>query len=169
MEVMLDEYDPRWPSLFEREAERIRAALGDRALLIEHTGSTSVPGLAAKPTVDLLLIVRDSSDEPSYLPALEQAGYSLRLREPGWHEHRLLKGPDTDINLHVLSRGCTEADRILVFRNRLRSDRADRDLYARTKRTLAVRSWSSMDEYAGAKTAVIEEILSRAENLRCRC
>src|SRR6266566_2893103 len=90
------DYDPAWPDLFEREDLRIRAALGDRVVRLEHTGSTSVPGLAAKPTIDMTLIVSDSSDEGSYVPDLEAAGYVLRIREPDWHEHRVFKGPDTN-------------------------------------------------------------------------
>ena len=136
-------------------------ALGERALQIEHTGSTSVPGLAAKPTIDILLVVTNSADEDAYLTPLEGAGYVLRIREPNWHEHRMFKGPDTDINLHVFSSGCPEIDRILLFRDRLRSNAADRDLYARTKLALAQKEWNSVDDYAGAKTAVIEEIISR--------
>ena len=118
--IVLAEYDPRWPRLFEREAARIRSILGERAMRLEHVGSTSVPGLAAKPIIDLLLVVADSSDEPSYVPPLEAAGYVLRIREPDWHEHRVLKGPDTDINLHVFSPGSPEIHRTLAFRDRLR-------------------------------------------------
>ncbi len=103
---ILVEYDPRWPELFAREAGRIQSVLGARALGVEHAGSTSVPGLAAKPVIDLVLVVADSADEDAWLPALESAGYVLRIREPEWHQHRMLKGPDTDINLHVFSAGC---------------------------------------------------------------
>jgi len=133
---------------------------------VEHTGSTSVPGLAAKPIIDILLVVRNSGDEGSYLPLLEAAGYSLRIREPEWHQHRMLNGPDTDINLHVFSAGCPEIDRILLFRDWLRGNAEDRDLYERTKRVLAVRQWSDVQDYADAKTAVVEEILARAEKPR---
>src|SRR5438132_1215336 len=87
-------------------AERIRSALGDRVVRLEHGGSTSVPGLPAKPIVDIVLEVPDSSDEPAYVPELEAAGYVLRIRERVWFEHRLFKGPDTNINLHVFSAGC---------------------------------------------------------------
>src|SRR5438270_10508997 len=101
--VVLAEYDPEWPALFRREEERIRRALGDQVVLLEHVGSTSVPGLAAKPRIDILLAVRNSADESSYVPNLESAGYVLQIREPNWYEHRVLKGPDTDVNLHVFS------------------------------------------------------------------
>jgi GrpB-like predicted nucleotidyltransferase (UPF0157 family) len=143
---------------------RIRAALGERVLRLEHTGSTAVPGLAAKPIIDITLVVADSTNEAAYLPALEGAGYRLRIREPEWHEHRMFKGLDTDLNLHVFSIGCAEIDRILLFRDWLRTNPADRDLYARTKLELARRDWKSVDDYASAKTAVIEEILARARN-----
>jgi GrpB-like predicted nucleotidyltransferase (UPF0157 family) len=113
--IILAEYDPAWPGLFEREAARVRAVLGDTARLLEHVGSTSVPGLLAKPIVDLLLAVPDSSDEAAYVPPLQRAGYVLRIREPEWHQHRLFKGPDTDINLHVFSEGCPEIERMLVL------------------------------------------------------
>ena len=164
--ILIADYDPWWPQLFLREADRIRAALGDRALRVEHTGSTSVPGLAAKPIIDILLVVRNSGEEGSYLPLLEAAGYSLRIREPDWHQHRMLNGPDTDVNLHVFSAGCPEIDRILLFRDWLRGNAEDRDLYERTKRALAVRQWSDVQDYADAKTAVVEDILARAEKPR---
>jgi GrpB-like predicted nucleotidyltransferase (UPF0157 family) len=160
--ILLVDYDPKWPALFQREADRIHALLGDRALRIEHTGSTSVPGLPAKPVIDLLLVVADSADEASYVAELDAAGYALRIREANWHEHRMMKGPDTDINLHVFSSGCPEIDRILAFRDWLRSHPADRDLYAHTKQTLAQREWKYVQNYADAKGAVIAEILRRA-------
>jgi GrpB-like predicted nucleotidyltransferase (UPF0157 family) len=155
-------YDAAWPGLFAREAERIRAALGARALLVEHVGSTSVPGLVAKPVIDIDLVVADSADEAAYLPALEERGYVLRIREPDWYEHRCLKGPDTDVNLHVFSPGAQEVERHLLLRDWLRTHREDRDLYARTKRELAGRDWRYVQHYADAKSAVVTEILARA-------
>jgi len=160
--ITLAEYDPRWPGLFAREAARIRAVLGGTALRVEHVGSTSVPGLAAKPIIDILLVVPDSADEPSYLPALESAGYVLRVREPDWFEHRMFKGPDTDINLHVFSAGAAEIDRMLRFRDWLRATPADRDRYLLAKRELAQRTWRHVQHYADAKTAVVQEIMDRA-------
>jgi len=160
--ILIADYDPRWPELFRREAERIRAALGQGALQIEHVGSTSVSGLAAKPAIDVLLVVANSADEEAYAPALKAAGYVLRIREADWHQHRMFNGPDTDINLHVFSAGCPEIDRMLEFRNWLRSNTADRDLYARTKRELAQKEWKYVQNYADAKTLVVEEIMARA-------
>jgi GrpB-like predicted nucleotidyltransferase (UPF0157 family) len=161
--VQIVDYDPAWPGLFEREARRVRAALGDRVLLLEHIGSTSVPELAAKPKIDMLLAVANSADEASYVPALEAAGYVLQIREPDWNEHRMFKGPDTDTNLHVYSLGCPEIDRVLLFRNWLRRSPSDRLLYERAKRELARKDWKYMQNYADAKTAVVQEILARAQ------
>jgi GrpB-like predicted nucleotidyltransferase (UPF0157 family) len=159
--IVLLEYDPEWPRLFARAAERIRAVLGERALRVEHVGSTSVPGLIAKPIIDVLLVVPDSGDEASYVPVMEAAGYVLRIREPDWFEHRLFKGPDTNINLHVFSIGASEIDRMLRFRDRLRASDADREHYARTKRELSQRTWRHVQHYADAKTQVVEEIMGR--------
>ena len=160
--VILVEYDPAWPRLYAREEARIREALGDTALQVEHTGSTSIPGLAAKPIVDIVLVVPDSADEPAYVSALEAAGYVLRIREPDWFEHRVLKGADSKVNLHVFSPGCPEVDRMLGFRDHLRRDARDRDLYERTKRELAQRDWKYVQHYADAKSDVVEQILERA-------
>jgi GrpB-like predicted nucleotidyltransferase (UPF0157 family) len=160
--IELVDYDPAWAERFEREAERIRAALGDTALLVEHVGSTSVPGLAAKPIVDIVLAVPDSSDEGAYVPALEASGYELRNREPDWFEHRILKPADMSVNLHVFSDGCLEIGRMLAFRDQLRANEDDRELYERTKRELAGRDWTYTQDYADAKTAVVEEIIARA-------
>lgn len=160
--IHLADYDSGWPAQFEREARRIRAALGDTVVRLEHTGSTSVPGLAAKPIIDITLVVPDSSDETTYVPQLEAEGYVLRSREPHWHEHRVLKGPDTDVNLHVFPEGSVEPERMVGFRDWLRTHPEDRDLYERTKRELAARTWRHIQHYADAKTAVVEEIMARA-------
>ncbi|SES19356.1 GrpB family protein [Actinokineospora terrae] len=161
--ITLVEYDPRWPDLYAREEHRVRAVLGPVARRLEHVGSTSVPGLTAKPIIDMLLLVPDAADEPGYLPALETAGYVLRVREPDWFEHRLFKGPDTDINLHVFGDGCPEADRMLRFRDRLRANDSDRDHYADTKRHLATTTWRHVQDYAEAKTTVVAHITAKAQ------
>ena len=160
--IGLVDYNPAWSTLFQREAQRIRDALGDRIIQLEHVGSTSVPELAAKPQLDILLVVRDSADEPTYLPSLEQHGYLLRIREPNWFQHRMLKGPDTNINLHVFSTGCVEIDRMLTFRDWLRTNAEDRELYDQTKRELASRTWRHVQNYADAKTEIVRDILARA-------
>jgi GrpB-like predicted nucleotidyltransferase (UPF0157 family) len=161
--IEIREYDPGWPALYEREEIRIRSVLGDRVIRVEHAGSTSVPGLPAKPIVDIVLEVPDSAAEPDFVPDLEAAGYVLRIREPEWFEHRLFKGPDTNVNLHVFTAGCAETDRMLLLRDWLRTNAADRELYAAAKRELAARDWTYVQEYADAKTGVVAEIVSRAE------
>ena len=160
--IIIADYDPAWPDRFGREEAKIRAVLGERALAIEHIGSTSVPGLPAKPIVDVLLVVEDSGDEASYLSALKSAGYVLRVREPDFHEHRMLRAPEKDVHLHVYSSGSPEIQRYLLLRDHLRVNMEDRELYARTKRDLAGRDWHNTDHYAAAKTEVVEGILARA-------
>ena len=161
--VILEKYNPAWPAKYAREADRIRAALRDRAIRIEHIGSTAVPGLIAKPIIDILLVVDDSANEASYVPALEAAGFLLRIREPDWYEHRLFKSQDASINLHVFTIGSKEIERILIFRDWLRINEADRNLYARTKKSLASRKWKYTQNYADAKSEVVEAILVRAK------
>ena len=160
--IHLADYDPDWPALYQREAARVRGLLGDRVRLLEHVGSTSVPGLPAKPIIDMLLAVADSSDEPAYVPSMEAGGYAVRIREPDWHEHRLLKGPDADINLHTFSEGSSEITRMLAFRDRLRTDDDERERYLRAKRELAARHWIYIQDYADAKSEVVEGIIERA-------
>lgn len=159
--IHLVEYDPEWPRWFQEHAAKIREVLGPLVLAIEHVGSTAVPDLPAKPILDLVLTVENSADETAYVPPLEHAGYRLHLREAAWYEHRMFKGPGNSVNLHVFSRHCPEIERMLAFRDRLRNSGADRELYARTKRSLAERDWNYTQNYADAKTVVIREILAR--------
>jgi GrpB-like predicted nucleotidyltransferase (UPF0157 family) len=148
--VALSPADPRWPALFEAEARRLRAALGERAIRVEHVGSTSVVDLAAKPIIDVLLVVDDSGDEAAYVAPLEASGYVLRIREPDWYEH-------------LFSQGAPEIERMLRFRDHLRDHPDDRELYERSKRELAARRWRYVQDYADAKSSVVEEILERAQ------
>jgi GrpB-like predicted nucleotidyltransferase (UPF0157 family) len=160
--VRLAEPDPTWSGQYAGEEQRIRAALGSRALQVEHVGSTSVPGLAAKPVIDIVLAVSDPADESGYVPDLEAAGYVLHLREPDWYEHRFLHSDGRDVQIHVLPVGCAEIDRMLLFRDRLRTRPDERELYERTKRELAGRRWDYIQDYADAKSEVVEGIISRA-------
>lgn len=162
--IMIAEPDSAWPGLYAREEERIRAALGPRALQVEHVGSTSVPGLAAKPILDIALVVVDSADEAAYVPDLESAGYVLHVREPGWDGHRLFRAQDPDVQVHVFAVENSEVERMLLFRDRLRSRPDERDLYERTKRALAARRWSYVQDYADAKSTVVEGIIARARH-----
>lgn len=162
-EVVIADYDPEWPKLFERAAADIRGVLGDSVLRLDHVGSTSVPGLAAKPWIDINLVVADTTNEEAYVPQLESIGYVLRIREPDWYEHRLLRTYDPSVSVHVFPEGCEEIERMLVFRDWLRTHDDDRELYERTKRELAAKEWKYVQNYADAKTDVIQEILARAK------
>jgi GrpB-like predicted nucleotidyltransferase (UPF0157 family) len=115
-QIEIREYDPRWPGLHAREADRVRRVLGDRVVLLGHVGR---PFRACRRSRSSTLCSRwpDSSDEAAYVPELEAVGHALAVREPDWFRHRLCKGPDTNINLHVFSAGCEETERMLSFRN----------------------------------------------------
>jgi GrpB-like predicted nucleotidyltransferase (UPF0157 family) len=161
-QINLVEHDPTWPAQYDAVAARIRGAIGDTALLLEHAGSTSVPGIAAKNQIDVVLGVPDSTDEAAYVPALEEAGFEFAIREPEWFEHRLFRGRDPKVNLHVYSADCEEIGRMIAFRDWLRTHPEDRELYEREKRRLAEQHWDTVQDYADAKTEVIREIVGRA-------
>ena len=160
--IDLAPYDPTWPAQYDAEAAKIRSALGDRALVLEHVGSTSIPGVCAKPIIDILLAVADSSDEASYVAALTAQGYRLHVREPDWEQHRVMKGDRPDVNLHVFTVGSREIGRMLGFRDRCRGHPRERQLYMDTKRRLADQVWRHVQHYANAKAEVVEAIIARA-------
>ena len=171
--VSLSEHDEAWARQYTVEEMLVRDALGANLRMIDHAGSTSVPGLVAKPIIDILLTVADPADESSYVRGLESAGYTFHHREPDWHQHRLFKkgtphfSPDRvehepRVNLHVFPAGCEEVRRMLAFRDWLRSNADDRHLYAATKRRLAAQQWERVQDYADAKTEVVVEIMERA-------
>jgi len=159
--VTLADHSPLWPTLFAERRAELRRTLGARARLIEHIGSTSVPELAAKPIIDIVVGIDDPDDEPAYLADLLAAGYDLRVREP---HHRCLRigEPEQPVNLHCYPPDHDEVRKYLLFRDRLRADAADRKLYEDTKRSLADRQWPDINFYAEAKGPVIDEILARA-------
>jgi GrpB-like predicted nucleotidyltransferase (UPF0157 family) len=161
-EIVIVDYDARWPAQFQQHADILSQALGRRLLAIEHVGSTSVPGLAAKPIIDIDVLVADPGDEATYLPALVQAGYVLRVREPDWHQHRMFRTPSLDVHVHIFAPGCVEFTRHLALRDRLRACEEDRLLYESVKRKLAGDDWPDMNAYTRAKTEVVEQILARA-------
>lgn len=161
--IVLVDYDDGWAARFEVLADRVRRALGSRVRRLEHIGSTSVPGLAAKPLIDMLLIVDDVQDEASFVPPLEAAGFELRVREPG---HCMLRTPQRDMHLHVYATGRAEERDYLDLRDWLRVSSNDRTLYATVKRHLAQKQWNDMNDYADAKTDVVLDILSRARTWR---
>lgn len=157
--IVVVPYRQEWPETFDRHRARIAAALGASAVGIDHIGSTAVPGLAAKPIVDILLVVADSADEDSYLPALESAGYQLRVREPAFEEHRMLRTPERDVHVHVLSAGSSEIQRYLRLRDALRAAPFLRARYQALKHALAAQDWQDMNAYAQAKSGMIETII----------
>ncbi len=156
--LVLADYDPHWVEMYTEHERRIQAALG-QTVEVEHTGSTSVPGLAAKPIIDILITVEDITAEEDYLDQLLDAGYELRVREPG---HRMVRTHARDVHAHIHEAGDQEARELLLFRDHLRTEPEDRDLYERTKRALVDRDWPDMNAYAGAKSDVIAEIKERA-------
>jgi len=160
--IRISAYDPGWPARYLREEARIRAALGELALAVEHVGSTAVPGLAAKDRLDIDLIVADPADEDAYVPALSAAGYALATREPHWYEHRCLWTANHDVTLHVFGPDCDEHLRHLVFRDWLRTHPEDRARYAARKHEVAADHPMSMARYISGKAPVIVEILERA-------
>jgi GrpB-like predicted nucleotidyltransferase (UPF0157 family) len=157
-EIVIVDYDSSWPTRYRAELARVQAALGDAALRIEHIGSTAVPGLAAKPIVDLLVTVADVDDDAAIVPPLDTAGYELRVREPG---HRMFRTRERDVHVHLWSDCDPEVARHLRFRDRLRESPADRDAYERLKRALAARDCPDMNAYADAKASLIDEIVAR--------
>ncbi|MEY2447991.1 MAG: N-methylhydantoinase, partial [Acidimicrobiaceae bacterium] len=158
--VRIVEYDLSWPARFAAERDRIASALGPVARRIEHIGSTSVPGLAAKPVVDVMVTVDDPDDDGALVPALIGAGYVLRVIES---EHRMFRTPQWDVHVHLWRTGSDDERRHLLFRDRLRGNADDRSLYETVKRELAARSWDDSNDYAGAKSDVIAEIMEHAE------
>jgi GrpB-like predicted nucleotidyltransferase (UPF0157 family) len=157
--------DPRWPERFRELAGQIRTALGPAALGIEHVDSTAVPGLAAKPVIDIDLTVADPADEASYVPALEHLGYRLVIREPWWYGHRCLRCSDPWSLLHVFGPDCPEAERHIIFRDWLTHSGEDRALYGAAKAAAmeATRAAGGhVMDYNAAKQSIILEIYARA-------
>ena len=161
--IRVVDYDRAWPERFAAERARIVAALGPSARQVEHIGSTAVPGLAAKPIVDILVEVDDPEAEDSFRAALEQAGYELRVREAG---HRMFRTPARDVHVHLWRAGSAEVADYLLLRDWLRAHADDRLSYERAKRELAGRPWPDMNYYAEAKSPVIARIMGRARLAR---
>lgn len=160
--IHLGGYDPEWAMLYGQLEQRIRNALGSALVLIEHVGSTSVPGLSAKPIIDIVLAVADSNHESSYVPPMECQGFKLTAREPDWFAHRFFKSSAPEGNIHVFTQGCEEITRMILFRDWLRASPEDRLRYEQTKKALAARTWKYVQNYADAKTEIVHEILGRA-------
>jgi len=159
--ILLSPYDPEWPMLFGQLERRIRSALGSRVLLMEHVGSTSVPGLSAKPIIDIVLAVPDSNNEPAYVPPMESEGFKLTVREPDWFAHRMFRSLVPEGNIHLFTDGCEEIRRMILFRDWLRTNAEDRVRYESAKKELASRTWKYVQNYADAKSEVVTEILGK--------
>jgi len=163
--VEVVEPDPAWPEAYAGMARRIREALGDSVIELDHVGSTSVPGLHAKPVIDIDLTVPESADEPAWLPVLEAIGFQLTVREPWWHEHRCLRSTSPRANLHVFSPGCPEPIRHRLFRDWLREHPEDLALYREAKlgaATEANAAGEGVMDYNARKEPVIRKIYDRA-------
>lgn len=160
-QILLEDYNFEWPNEFLKHKAKIEEALYQLKIKVHHVGSTSVPSLAAKPIIDIVLEVPDSSNEASYVPALEDHGYKLHIKEPEWWEHRMFKSTGFPANLHVFTEGCLEVRRMLSFRDHLRSNKSDLELYQSKKRELANKHWEYVQNYADAKTEIIKDIFSR--------
>ena len=164
--VTIVPHDPKWPYLFRQEADRIRQVLGDRVLLIEHVGSTAVPGLDAKPCIDIQMAVADPEDQSTYLPELEEIGYGLladRVDRADRHEHRLLKGSRVNVNLHVFHEDSAGLEPMRLLRDHLIEDSRARERYAAFKRELGERRWERIQDYVAAKSEIVAELLADAE------
>jgi GrpB-like predicted nucleotidyltransferase (UPF0157 family) len=157
--IAIEDYDPAWADRYEAIAAALLGALGDRVLGLEHVGSTSVPGLAAKAIVDIDLTIADAEDEVQYIPVLEKLGYVLVLREPWWHGHRMLVDAKEDVHLHVWPQGAPELVRHRLFRDWLRTHPEDRELYASAKRHLVDKAADG--DYTMDKSEVIDAIFDR--------
>jgi GrpB-like predicted nucleotidyltransferase (UPF0157 family) len=157
--------DPAWPRHYDELAGRIRKALDRRVLHLEHVGSTSVPGLAAKPIIDIDLTVADPGREHDYVPALERVGFKLVIREPWWYGHRALVADEPRCNLHVFGPDSAELARHRIFRDWLRDNPDDRDRYAAIKQQAAAEANAGGEhvmQYNARKQQVIREIYHRA-------
>jgi GrpB-like predicted nucleotidyltransferase (UPF0157 family) len=154
------EYDDGWPARFAEHRDRIVAVLGERARVVEHIGSTSVPGLAAKDVVDVLVGIDVPDDEAAYLTDLEDAGYEVRVREPGHRALRETVGPR--VTLHCYAPGDDEVTKYRLLRDHLRTHPEARREYEATKRALAGRKWPDMNHYAEAKGPTIRRLLLAA-------
>lgn len=164
LDVSVVEPDPDWPRQAEAVQDRIRRVLGSGIVGLQHVGSTSVPGLPAKPVLDLDLRVVDPDDEAAYVPALVAAGFELIVREPWWYRHRMLRGSDPDVNLHVYGPESAESARQRLFRDWLREHPDDRDRYAAAKRAASAESAAAgehVQQYNLRKQEVLREVYAR--------
>ena len=162
--VRVVEYDPTWPDLFTKEAERVRAVVdaADLPLTLEHSGSTSVPGLAAKPIIDILAGYPEGALIHNYIEALQAAGYTYRGEQgiPGREFFR--RGDPRSYHVHMVLIGSPFWNDHLLFRDRLRADASLRDAYAALKLDLAKRYPRDREAYIDAKGPFVAGVLASA-------
>jgi GrpB-like predicted nucleotidyltransferase (UPF0157 family) len=158
--LLIQDYDDSWPELFSKLAVRVKAALGSLVVAVEHVGSTSVPGLAAKPVIDLDIILRSRADLREAIRLLARIGYDHEgdLGIAGRDAFRSPPGEPRH-HVYVLAAGANELRRHLAFRDALRADHDLRDRYAELKRSLAKRYCNDRQSYTEAKSAFITSIV----------
>jgi GrpB-like predicted nucleotidyltransferase (UPF0157 family) len=156
-------YDPKWPARFESWREKLAAALGPTARRIDHFGSTSIPGLPAKPVIDIQIRVDDMTREELYVPQIEGLGVQLRNRDDDHRFFRPFAGKPRDVHIHVCNLGSQWARKDLLFAAFLRQDAAARAEYLRGKKQAAAEWADDRIAYTEAKNQVIHSIAPRAE------
>ncbi|HUQ21216.1 MAG TPA: GrpB family protein [Gemmatimonadaceae bacterium] len=162
--VRVVEYNPGWPDLFAKEAERIRAVVdaSHLSVTLEHTGSTSIQGLAAKPIIDILAGYPDGAIVHDYIEALQAAGYTHRGEQgiPGREFFR--RGDPRSYHVHMVLIGSPFWNDHLLFRDRLRADASLRDAYGALKLDLAKRYPRDREAYIDAKGPFVADVLLAA-------
>ena len=156
--------DPLWPTLYEAEAQRLRHDLGPALRALEHIGSTAVPGLAAKPVLDIMAAMDTLEEADARLPLLAASGYALRatgMRERLFLQRAAESGTPA-VNLHLVTLASWPRRKERRFRDRLRAHPEEAAAYAALKRDLAARLGTDPEAYTRAKTALIQEIMDRA-------
>jgi GrpB-like predicted nucleotidyltransferase (UPF0157 family) len=164
--LTIQDYDPSWPQRFETLRARIAAALGERVSVIEHVGSTAVPGLAAKPIIDIDVVLRSATDLPEVIARLASLGYEHRgnLGIPGREAFRTPPS-DWPHHLYVCPPDSEEYRRHLSFRDHLRRHLEDANAYAALKRRLAGTCGDDREAYTLGKSGFVSEILRRARDV----
>lgn len=158
--ISIEPYSPDWKKVFQNQKAKIKDALGNTALTIEHIGSTAVPELHAKPIIDIDLIVKNPNQEESYIPMLKKIGYELIIREPSWYQHRMLRLKNPCVNLHIFAPNCAEHIRHCLFRDWLCEHEDDRQLYTNAK--LAARhSVTTTQDYNQNKQSTVRAIYQK--------
>lgn len=162
-------HDPRWRQAFQAEAKRVAAALGENAVAIHHVGSTAIPGIYAKPVIDLLVEVRDVTEADGRSPAMESLGYQV-MGEFGIPGRRYFRKDDQEgtrtHHIHAFQAGSGEVERHLAFRDYLIAHPEDAQRYSELKRKLASEHPQSMDAYMDGKDGFIKEMERRAAQWR---